>query len=101
MSIVTGPSHNWSIGRYAGPTSLELRPDPEVANPVLTAADMRDVPASFVADPFLIRSGGLWYLFFEVMHPSTGRGVIGLATSEDAAHWTYRGVVLEEPFHLS
>lgn len=96
-----GRLHPWSIGRYVGPSPFDLRPDPEVRNPVLTASDVDDVPASFVADPFLLHRDGRWHLFFEVMHAGTGRGVIGLATSDDARAWEYRGIVLEEPFHIS
>jgi len=35
--------------------------------PVLTAADIPDVSADFVADPFLLQRDGRWFLFFEIM----------------------------------
>jgi hypothetical protein len=60
-----------------------------------------DIPADFVADPFLVRDGGRWHLFFEVMPRDHGVGVIGLAESDDGLRWAYRRVVLSEPFHLS
>jgi hypothetical protein len=91
----------WSIGLYAGNSPLALRAEPSVSNPVLTAADVRDVTAGFVADPFLIRRDGAWHLFFEVYDCKREKGVIGLATSAGGLCWDYRGVVLEEPFHLS
>jgi hypothetical protein len=62
---------------------------------------VNDIPAKFVADPFMVRRDGVWYMFFEVMNMRTHLGEIGLATSNDALHWEYRQIVLAEPFHLS
>lgn len=95
------PGRWYSIGVYAGPSPLELAPAPGVANPVLSYRDVADVPAIFVADPFMIRHGGLWYLFFEVLNDLTYRGEIALAVSADARSWEYRGRVLVEPFNVS
>jgi hypothetical protein len=72
-----------------------------VRNPILTAEDVADVPASFVADPFLFRQDDRWCLVFEALETETRRGVIALATSSDARNWSYEGVILREPFHLS
>jgi hypothetical protein len=91
----------WSIGIYTGDTPFRLAAPPGVANPVLSARDVTDVPAEFVADPFMIRSGGGWHMFFEVLNAARGQGEIGHATSPDGLRWTYRGIVLSEPFHLS
>src|SRR3954471_8902781 len=60
-----------------------------------------DVKADFVADPFLIHHGEVWYLFFEVWNRDADKGEIGLAISRDLATWDYRGIVLREPWHLS
>jgi hypothetical protein len=95
----TGPA--WSIGIYTGPSPLELSPAPGVSQPVVTAADVSDVPADFVADPFLVYQGARWYLFFEVMPRGSDIGVIGVAESEDGFRWRYKQVVLRESFHLS
>jgi hypothetical protein len=97
----SGPDEGiWSIGIYDldvnGP-SLGLRANQ--GNPVLTAADVKDMPARFVADPFLIQEQGTFYLFFEIL--GVDRGAIGLATSTDGLRWRYERIVLEEPFHLS
>ena len=70
-------------------------------NPVLSARDVADVPAKFVADPFMIRKDSTWYMFFEVLNTNSRRGEIGVATSSDALHWSYGRIVLAEPFHLS
>ena len=91
----------WSIGILRGPGPLDLGAAQGPPNPVLTGDDVTDLSADFVADPFLIRDGGRWLLYFEVMPREVRRGVIGLAESPDGLDWTYRGTALEEPFHLS
>jgi len=69
--------------------------------PVLTAEDVTDDSAWFIADPFLLRDGGTWHLFFEVWSNTTHLGKIGHAVSEDGLNWTYDCIVLSESFHLS
>jgi hypothetical protein len=91
----------WSIGIFAGPTLTDLNPVPEARMPVLSAQDVSDVPASFVADPFMIKVNNIWHMFFEVMNGGRDKGEIGLATSKDGFSWTYQQIVLSEPFHLS
>lgn len=97
----SGPAEGiWSIGIYDlqdDGRSLSLKGSER--NPVLTAADVTDMPARFVADPFLIQERDTFYLFFEVL--GVDRGAIGLATSADGRRWRYERIVLEEPFHLS
>src|SRR4051812_18939214 len=67
----------WSIGLLAGPSPSALAPHPQVsAQPIMTAQQVSDVPASFVADPFLVPDGGRWHLFFEVLNEGTHRGEI-------------------------
>jgi hypothetical protein len=101
------PARSWyneaifSIGIYTGPSPLHLGPAPGVRNPVVTRDHVTDVPAAFVADPFLLRTGNTWHLFFEVMNWRTERGEIGLAISRDGVHWEHQRIVLAEPFHLS
>ena len=91
----------WAIGIYSGTSPLGIAPSPDARNPVLTARDVTDVRASAVADPFMIRIGERWYMFFEVIREDTGLGSIGLATSDDGLRWQYRQIVLSESFHLS
>jgi hypothetical protein len=90
----------WSIGICRGAAPW-LPAHPLPARPVLTAADITDVPASGVADPFLLHRHGLWHMFFEVINWRSWKGEIGHATSHDGREWRYRGIVLAEPFHLS
>lgn len=91
----------WSIGIYVGPSPVALRSPRGLRNPVLTPADVTDVRAGTVADPFMIRRGDAWHMFFEVVNEETGRGEIGLAVSRDGFTWKYQEIVLAEPFHLS
>lgn len=91
----------WSIGIYEGQSPLNLAPSPRVTNPVLTASDVTDVPADFVADPFMVKEDTGWYMFFEVLNSQTDQGDIGLATSQDGLNWEYQQIVLDEVFHLS
>lgn len=91
----------WSIGIYTGDSPFQLCAPADRINPVMTAADVTDVRADFVADPFMLRHNGRWYMFFEVLDHESQLGVIALATSYDAFTWTYEHVVLKEPFHLS
>ncbi|MDR2728885.1 MAG: hypothetical protein LBB56_07110, partial [Chitinispirillales bacterium] len=88
-------------GIYTGASPFELRPAEGVVNPVLTAGDVTDIKAEFVADPFMIKKDSAWYMFFETLNSLTNKGVISLAESGDGLSWDYRQVVLQEPFHLS
>lgn len=92
---------SWSIGIYCGKSALRMTPWGEAPNPVLAAEHVSDVDASFLADPFMVRFGQLWYMFFEIMNRTRDCGEIGLATSPDCTTWQYRKVVLREPYHLS
>ncbi len=91
----------WSIGIYSGPSLTRLRPAPETDNPVLTRYDVTDHVSAMVADPFILPSPEGWQMFFETLNWLENRGEIGVATSRNGYRWTYQGVVLAEPFHLS
>jgi hypothetical protein len=89
----------FTIGIYRGPTPFSIAPTG--ARPVITARHVTDVRAHFVADPFMLRAGDRWSMFFEVLNRDLNRGQIGLATSRDGLRWRYERIVLAEPFHLS
>jgi hypothetical protein len=91
----------WSIGLYSGDSPFCLAARPGIVNPVLTRESVTDVPAKFVADPFLVKRNGTWFMFFEVLNRQTGRGQIALATSDNTEDWIYQKIILAEPFHLS
>lgn len=67
-----------------------------VVNPVLTAADVTDTPASFLADPFIMFVDGIWYMFFEVYLTNPEDANIAVATSLNGFDWTYDRLVLQE-----
>ncbi len=100
-TLVAAMPQAWSIGIYVGSSPLNFRPVAGIENPVLSRSDVTDVPASFVADPFMIRAGDEWHMFFEVKNLLTKKGEIGLASSKDGVAWTYKQIVLAETFHLS
>lgn len=91
----------WSIGLYEGPEPVTLSPAAGVRNPILTASDVTDVPARFVADPFMAKRNGQFHLFFELLNMKRNTGEIGHAVSNDLKTWRYTRVVLKERFHLS
>ncbi len=98
--ITVAPQKSWSIGILEGTSPLLLDPD-GLSAPRLTWRDIPGIPARFVADPFLVRHGEKWLLFFELFNEDSQRGEIALAESEDLVRWRFRAVVLAEPFHLS
>lgn len=95
------PSQVFSVGVYSGDSLENLKDHAQVHNPVLSAEDVNDVPAGFVADPFYFFKDEQHFLFFEIMHAVSHRGRIGYATSEDGSVWNYQCVVLNEKFHMA
>jgi hypothetical protein len=89
----------WSIGLLSGPAPDRLAP--MFRHPVVTPDMVTDVLAQLVADPFILRHRGQWCMFFEILPKGGKRGVIGLSTSLDLAHWRYEQVVLSADIHLS
>ena len=94
-------TEQWSIGIYSGTTPFDFPERQRLWNPVLRAEDVTDVPAKFVADPFLVQDDETWFLFFEVYNLASKHGDIAIATSTNTRNWKYEQVVLDEPFHLS
>lgn len=91
----------WSIGILEGSTPFDLAAPKNVANPVLTAKDVDDIEASYVADPFMIIKDSKYYMFFEVFNWETYQGDIGSAVSVDGYKWEYNKIIIDETFHLS
>lgn len=92
---------NWSIGILRGPKLSSLKDTPLCPNPRITRDDVTEPLSEFVADPFLIRDAGEWYLFFESFNAKRQRGEIAWAHSRDLCHWSYRGTALSSDVHLS
>jgi len=91
----------WSIGIYRGSNPFNLSAPGNIENPVLSARDVSDVDAAFIADPFMVKDQGTYYMFFEVMNLDSNMGDIGYAVSEDGKEWNYGQIILDEEFHLS
>jgi len=91
----------WAIGIYEGVSPLELFPPKDITNPVLTAKEVTDISARFVADPFMIQNEAGYHLFFEVLNDKRNTGEIAYAFSNNGLQWKYRKVILRERFHLS
>lgn len=91
----------WTIGIYTGPSPFQLSPPANVRNPVLTAADVKDLDVDIVAHPFMVVTDSQYYLFFTAKDGKTGKGDIGLAESSNGLDWKYRRTVLHESFVLS
>jgi hypothetical protein len=92
----------WSI-KVFNSNSLIYKPpiNEKFVCPTLQASDVTDVRAEFIADPFIIEYDSKYYMFFEVLDKSTGKGIIGLATSGNGGEWRYERIVLKESYHLS
>jgi hypothetical protein len=92
----------WSIKVFHSNLISCESPNESIFNsPSIKAEDVWDVPAEFVADPFVLSHNSKYYLFFEVLNKRSERGEIGVATSSDGEQWTYQKIVLKEKFHLS
>ena len=92
---------DWSISIYDGRDFLAVKPTTAVKNPVLSRGDVTDTVAAFVADPFMVKIGDDWLMFFEVFNQKRYQGEIAFARSQDGYHWTYQHIILAEDFHLS
>jgi len=90
-----------AIGIYTGDSPTTIGAYEKIPNPVLTAENVTDRHAEFLADPFMVREKDTWYLFFEVMNAQTQLGEIGLAESPEGLKWHYKQIVLNESFHMS
>jgi hypothetical protein len=96
-----GQDYQYAIGVYTGTSLADLAAPSDVENPVLAPTRVKQVRCRTLADPFLLRHEGEWFMFMEVVNRSRRCGEIGYATSPDGRHWSYQAVVLREPFHLS
>lgn len=94
-------NRRWSIGIYEGSTLFDLNARKDISNPVLTANDVEDIDAVFVADPFIVIRNERFFMFFEALNRKTYQGEIAYAESADGRKWDYRKVVIDEEFHLS
>jgi hypothetical protein len=99
--LLPASKNQFSIGIYAGMSPFDLKPAPLASNPVLSRTDITEAPAGTVADPFMLKVSGSWYMFFEILNQFHGKGEIAVAISRDALEWKFAQIVLAEPFHMS
>ena len=78
VESVERQTREWSIGIYIAKDPFNFTSPGNIGNPVLTADDVTDINARFVADPFMLREGNTWYMFFEVFNLDTHQGDIDL-----------------------
>ncbi|PHS04706.1 MAG: hypothetical protein COA88_13320 [Kordia sp.] len=91
----------WSIRICHGKSPLEIDISKNAHIAEITKDDVTDIPALFVADPFMIHDEKKWYLFMGILNSETELGEIGLVTSTNGTTWEYQQVVLKEDYHLS
>ena len=101
LSGQTGAKNIWTAGILTGPSPFELSTPEGVTNPVLTAAAVSDLDVTIVAHPFLAVTDSMFYMFFTAKNDTVSQGGIGLAQSRDGLHWSYRRIVIDEPYDLS
>jgi hypothetical protein len=99
--LIPASKNQFSIGIYTGMSPFDLKPAPLASNPVLARGDITEAPAGTVADPFMLKVGDVWYMFFEIVNQFHNKGEIALATSRDAYDWKFMQIVLAERFHMS
>ncbi len=101
VPFVRRGGEQWTIGIYRSNSPFHFNTLQGWLNPRFHAQDVTDVNAKFVADPFLVRDGKNWDLFFEVYNNDTQQGDLAVATSKNLWTWNYQKVIIDEPFHLS
>lgn len=103
--IVTPPyvgfAKVWSVAVCEVEDSFDGKPLKVSPLQIINANHVTDIEARLVADPFLFSDGELTWLFYEVMNAANGQGDLAVSVSSDGRNWTYKGVVLDEEFHLS
>lgn len=98
FSVATGGA--WSLG--FGSTDNPLEEFIIDSSNVISFERFKKIAGEesrFIADPFLFIKENKFYIFFE--HQLEGYDNIGLMVSEDGENYEYKGVVLDENFHLS
>lgn len=97
--FMIAPGGNWSVGfqEAAQINNLKIKP----AN-ILThrhVNSITEMEIAYIADPFFIKEQDTFYLFVEIK--GKGNADIALFISLDGEEYEYKGIVLDEAFHLS
>ena len=90
----------WSVGYNT--SSNIFKNDPVQGGKVISYQEIDEIISDkihYIADPFFLRVEDTVYLFVELKGEDNAN--IALLTSENGKEFEYRGVVLDEDFHLS
>lgn len=80
--------------RTVGAATFALQSKVGITNPVIAAAHVTDVPGcTYVADPYIVREGSLFYMFYEAFYGSGTKLVY--STSPDGLTWTYGSAIMD------
>jgi len=91
---------NWSVG-FGKMAQVFPKSELDLKN-VITYEYINSIipgPIDYIADPFFIKESDTYYLFVELK--GEGNANIALLTSLNGQDYEYKGIVLDEPFHLS
>lgn len=98
--FITPSVGNWSVGFSE---SVEVFPAINLdANNLITYQYIDSITPEkhhYIADPFFVKEENVFYLFVELK--SDDNANIALLTSLDGKNYEYKGIVLDEEFHLS
>lgn len=94
------PEGPWSISAFRARTLEELC-ECVPSKPTIHADELSRFRIQGVADPFAIRRGDGWYLFYEALMQGTSIATIACSFSQDLTAWNHLGVVLRAEHHLS
>lgn len=97
--FVTVYEPEWSIGVCKTHDPLVLT-DCQRGEMTLSKDDM-GFDTDFIADPFIVKHEGTFFMFYEVWPTNATKGVIGVAESTDGVTFTHTGIALDEPYHLA
>ena len=67
-----------------------------MTNPVLDASHVTGLGSiTFIADPFVVKEGNTYYMFYEVLKADTTTTIV-YSTSSDGLSWSFGGEVLSD-----
>lgn len=90
---------NWSVGyqKASQISGLKVSPMNIITHQQVNSSTEEEI--AYIADPFFIKEQDTFYLFTEIKGIDNAN--IALFTSEDGVDYNYKGIVLDETFHLS
>lgn len=98
--FITKKVGRWSVGFQ---NTTNVFPSPKLdPNQLITYSRLDSILKSednYIADPFYLKKEGIYYLFVELKGKENAD--IALFTSKDGIAYSYKGIILDEPFHLS